>query len=185
MVESEENHRINKHKYTAYKWSRINGGCFTLFIGAPSLIYQRVLHRCSFVFVVPLPKINIARENRPGPKRKRHLPTIHFQGRSVGFRESSFSHSSIICAFRNVPRLLKLPLSQVFSLGKLISPTWISQKQRKGMAPTVHYLLRGLLYILLETSPNKRWRLKPSVDLPYDSQGWRWTGGQGWCNFSY
>ncbi len=35
---------------------------------------------------VTLPKINIAPENRPGPKRKCHLPTIHFQG-CVSFRE--------------------------------------------------------------------------------------------------
>ena len=29
----------------------------------------------------------IAPKNRPGPKRKFHLPTIHFQGRAAGFGE--------------------------------------------------------------------------------------------------
>ena len=37
-------------------------------------------------------KYNITPENRPGPKRKRNdrLQTIHFQGRTVSFREGNF-----------------------------------------------------------------------------------------------
>ena len=36
---------------------------------------------------------DFAPENRPGPKRKDHLPTIHFQVRTVSFREGSYARN--------------------------------------------------------------------------------------------
>ena len=43
-----------------------------------------------------LRETNIALENRPGPKRKREsLPTIHFQGRTVSFRDGISLHSKL------------------------------------------------------------------------------------------
>ena len=113
------------------------GGCFALFVRGPITPF------ITGFTSLPILKTNIAPENRPGPKRKCHLPTIHFQGRAVSFREGCFSYSSIICAFRNVPRLLKLPLR----------PGVLSDlPKRTGGIALFTTFCQGLLYIILETS---------------------------------
>ena len=47
--------------------------------------------------ITTLPKTNIfAPENRPGPKRKFHIPTIHFQGLTVSFGECTMEIQFLI-----------------------------------------------------------------------------------------
>ena len=40
---------------------------------------------------ISLPETDATPENRPGPKRKCHLPTIHLQLRTVSFREGNIT----------------------------------------------------------------------------------------------